>query len=137
MLRPAYAITFALATVLVLAVIYFSDLGPRGRAAYEGKKLDARLKFAMRGTDDEQLATLVDFLEAAAGPEQEIPDGSPLSMDDRMAGGTDAGFEAWLGREEDMPLTGADRSLPQLIGELTAEEMSLLRDQLAGEMAAG
>ncbi len=139
-LRPALIGSMALATVIIALLVLYSNMGPRGEAVMEARRVNSRLEAALRGAEDSTLAQLEAYLEQTdSAAETESPlfsQSQTLSAADSDAG-ADEWIDNWLTREEDWRAALGGDGTYQLLGELETDELNRLAEMLRTEMTAG
>jgi hypothetical protein len=139
LLRPTIIGSTALATVILVLLALYSNMGPRGEEAMEARRINLRLEAALRSTEDDTLAQLEAYF-GRPDPADEtgaavLAAGRPLAA--VVNGSGDEWIENWLDLEENRLAAVSDVETYRLIGELTDEEEHRLAEMLRAELTSG
>jgi len=135
-LRPAIIGSMALATVIIALLAVFSNIGPRGDAVMEARRINSRLEAALRNTENDTLVRLETYFgrldPAEATAAAELAAGRPQAA---VTGATgDEWIESWFDLEEGRRSAVNDEDIYRLIGELTDDEEQRLAEMLRAEL---
>lgn len=139
-LRPAIIGSVVLATVILALLVLYSNMGPRGEAVMEARRVNSRLEAALRGAEESTLAQLETYFE------QQNPAGDSVAPifspnPTLTAAGSNAEanewIDSWLEREEDWRSTLGREQTYRLIDELEIDELNRLAKMLRTEMTTG
>jgi len=132
-LRPAILGSLGLAALIIALFTIYTDMGPRGEATIEARRVNTRLEAALRGAENDTLAGLEDYLGSQRPvnePDAPLLAGSLTPAASSEADG-EAWLEPWLEREEQ-----GGGTIP-LLEDLEAEDLARLTEMLRAEMGAG
>ncbi len=131
-LRPAMIGSVVIATLILVLLTVFTNMGPRGEAVMEARRVNSRLETALRGAEDDTLALLeVYFGQQSLAGETSAPLGSgPLTI---AAADTSKDGETWL----DPWLAREETQTYELLSDLDETEAAELLEILRSEMTAG
>ncbi len=131
-LRPAMIGSVVIATLILVLLTVFSNMGPRGEAVMEARRVNSRLETALRGAEDDTLALLeVYFGQQSIAGETGAPFGSgpqTIAAADTPKDG-ETWLDPWLAREETQTY--------ELLSDLDEAEAAELLEILRSEMTAG
>jgi len=140
LLRPAIISSFALATVILVLLVLFSNMGPRGEEVMAARRVNQHLEAALRGSEDSTLAALEEYFNQANTVANSgmpmLSGGLTLSAADSENGG-EAWLGTWLDREEQRHAAVDGEETCRLLGGLDTEESNRLQELLQTEMATG
>lgn len=138
-LRPAIIGSVALATVIIALLAVYSNIGPRGEAVMEARRIDSRLEAALRDTENDTLERL-DTYFGRLDPVEEAGAAVLAAGRPQAAATGDAGDEwidRWLDLEDRRRNAVSGEQTYRLIGELTDDEEQRLAEMLRAELTAG
>ena len=139
-LRPAMIGSVVIATLILVLLTVFSNMGPRGEAVMEARRVNSRLETALRGAEDDPLALLEGYFDqqSIAG-ETGAPLGSArltMAAADPAEGG-ETWLDPWIVREETRDLNLGGTGTYRLLADLDEAEAAELLDMLRSAMTAG
>ncbi len=138
-LRPAIIGSLALATVILALLVLYSNMGPRGEAVMEARRVNSRLEAALRGAEDSTLAQLEVFFERqdpAGEPDAPLASVSPTLAAAGSEGGSNDVIHSWLEREEQWQAALDGTETYRLLEELDRDELNRLAEMLREEMTS-